>query len=163
MLHRPSTTPLFPPSFNQCEFAFVSKLQTYKASKHTLARRRTTRRQTHTIRGSWEYGKFAAILEGVPRSFTETWSIILFKSNNNEWLETDTYGDSDPTLSLWFVVALPSSAMRGWLTLESTERAKKVCLRLREIAPRPEAGSRNLGQTFWPNPYFFYKRQYVSS
>ena len=55
------------------------------------------------------------------------------------------------------------SPMRGWLTLESTERAKKVCLRLREIAPRPEAGSRNLGQTFWPNPYFFYKRQYVSS
>ena len=35
-----------------------------------------------------------------------------------------------------------------------TEMAKKVCPRLCEIAPRPEAGSRNLGPTFLANSVY---------
>ena len=39
----------------------------------------------------------------------------------------------------------------------NTEMAKKVCPRLRELAPQSEAGSRNVGHTFLANAVVFFK------
>ena len=60
----------------------------------------------------------------------------------------DTGDDDDIDILKSVSVETASFASTMGNQVNHTELAKKVCPRLHELAPEPEAGSRNLGQTF---------------